>query len=130
MLPLVSAFKGFAIGATDGRIGTVVDFLFGDASWKVRWLVVDCGNWLKRRKVLFHPSTVSYAGLEDEQFEVRLVLGFISVFGFLWRNLRDAVEADFIYRGSVEPSESAPESENGAIAEAIIKFIASDLTAP
>jgi sporulation protein YlmC with PRC-barrel domain len=72
MLQVISALEGFAIEATDGRIGTVVDFLFDDASWKVRWLVVDCGSWLKGRKVLIHPSAVSYASLEDEQFEVRL----------------------------------------------------------
>ena len=72
MLQVISALKGFAIEASDGRIGTVVDFLFDDASWKVRWLVVDCGSWLKGRKVLIHPSAVSYAGLEDEQFEVKL----------------------------------------------------------
>jgi hypothetical protein len=72
MLQLISPQKGFAIEATDGRVGTVVDFLFDDASWKVRWLVVDCGTWLKGRNVLIHPSAVSYAGLEDEQFEVKL----------------------------------------------------------
>ena len=41
VLQVISALKGFAIEATDGRIGTVVDFLFDDASWKVRWLVVE-----------------------------------------------------------------------------------------
>src|ERR1700685_2035912 len=74
VLQVISALKGFAIEATDGRIGTVVDFLFDDASWKVRWLVVDCGSWLKGRKVLLHPSAVSYAGLEDEQFELKLTV--------------------------------------------------------
>ena len=72
MLEVISPLKGFAIEATDGRMGTVVDFLFDDASWKVRWLVVDCGNWLKGRKVLIHPPAVSFAGLEDRQFEVKL----------------------------------------------------------
>jgi hypothetical protein len=72
LLQVISALKGFAIDATDGRMGTVVDFLFDDTSWKVRWLVVDCGNWLEGRKVLIHPSAVSCAGLEDEQFEVKL----------------------------------------------------------
>ena len=52
MLQLISPLKGFAIQASDGRIGTVVDFLFDDASWKVRWLVVDCGTWLSGRRVL------------------------------------------------------------------------------
>lgn len=72
MLQVISALKGFAIEATDGRIGTVVDFLFDDRSWKVLWLVVDTESWLKGRKVLIHPSAISYAGLDHEQFEVRL----------------------------------------------------------
>jgi hypothetical protein len=72
MLQVISALKSFVIEATDGRIGTIVDFLFDDVSWKLRWLVVDCGRWLKGRKVLIHPLAVSYAGLEDEQFEVKL----------------------------------------------------------
>ena len=57
MLQVISPLKGFAIEATDGRLGTVVDFLFDDASWKLRWLVVDCGTWLEGRKVLIHPPT-------------------------------------------------------------------------
>jgi hypothetical protein len=72
MLHAISALKGFAIEATDGRIGTAVDFLFDDRSWKVRWLVVDCGSWLAGRKVLIHPSAISYAGFEYKRFEVTL----------------------------------------------------------
>jgi PRC-barrel domain protein len=59
MLQVISPLKGFAIEASDGRIGTVVDCLFDDASWKVRWLVIDCGTWLTARKVLIHPSAIS-----------------------------------------------------------------------
>jgi uncharacterized protein YrrD len=72
MLQVISPLKGFALVATDGRIGTVVDFLFDDASWKVRWLVVECGSWLKGRKVLIHPPAVSYSEFEDEQLDVKL----------------------------------------------------------
>jgi hypothetical protein len=72
MPQVISPLKGFAIEATDGRIGTVVDFLFDDASWKVRWLVVDCGSWLRGRKVLIHPPAVSFADLEDRRLEVKL----------------------------------------------------------
>jgi uncharacterized protein YrrD len=72
MLQVISALKGFAIEASDGRMGTVVDFLFDDVSWKVRWLVVECGTWLKGRKVLIHPSAVSYTALADEEFNVEL----------------------------------------------------------
>lgn len=52
------AFKGFSIEASDGKIGTVSDFLFDETSWKLRWLVVDTGSWLKDRKLLLHPSAI------------------------------------------------------------------------
>ncbi len=58
MLRVTSALKGIAIQATDGRLGSVADFLFDDRNWKVRWLVVDTGTWLTDRKVLVHPSAI------------------------------------------------------------------------
>ena len=72
MLQVISPLKGFSIEASDGRIGTVVDFLFDDASWKVRWLVIDCGIWLRGRKALIHPSAISQEDLERQQFVVAL----------------------------------------------------------
>jgi hypothetical protein len=57
------AFKGFTLEATDGKIGTVADFLFDDATWKLRWLVVDTGSWLKSRKVLLHPTAIDKADI-------------------------------------------------------------------
>ncbi len=72
MMQVISAVKGFAIEASDGKIGTVVDFLFDDASWRVRWLVVDCGTWLTGRKVLIHPSAILRNDLEQQRFLVTL----------------------------------------------------------
>jgi len=72
MLEVISALKGFAIEARDGRVGTVVDFLFDDEAWKVRWLVVECGGWTEKRKVLIHPPAVSFSGLEGERLSVDL----------------------------------------------------------
>ncbi len=75
-----SALKGYAVEATDGRIGTVEDFLFNDLTFKVRWLVVDTGNWLPGRKVLIHPSAIVQtpqareADYEEEQLAVRLTM--------------------------------------------------------
>jgi uncharacterized protein YrrD len=48
---------GSPVAATDGEMGSVRNFLFDDQSWKVRYLVVDVGNWLKRRDVIL-PTTV------------------------------------------------------------------------
>jgi len=72
MMQVISALKGYAIEASDGRIGIVVDFLFDDASWRVRWLVVDCGTWLTGRKVLIHPSAISLADAEQHRLPVTL----------------------------------------------------------
>jgi hypothetical protein len=45
MLRNASAIEGYVIAASDGRLGTVSDILFDDASW----LVVDTGKWLSGR---------------------------------------------------------------------------------
>jgi uncharacterized protein YrrD len=46
-----TALEGYAIAATDGDVGHVADILFDDSSWRVRWLIVDTGNWLSQRTV-------------------------------------------------------------------------------
>ena len=74
MLQVISALEGFAIEASDGRLGTVVDFLFDDSLWRVRWLVVECGSWLKKRKVLIHPSALLSTKFEDQQLVVKLTM--------------------------------------------------------
>ncbi len=72
MLQVISALKGYAIEASDGRIGTVRDFLFDSAIWRVRWLVVDTGTWLTERKVLVHPSAIVRSDHERQAFAVKL----------------------------------------------------------
>jgi sporulation protein YlmC with PRC-barrel domain len=74
MLQVASALKGYAIEATDGRIGTVSDFLFDDKTWKIRWLVVDTGGWLSGRKVLIHPSALGTADHERLELPVSLTM--------------------------------------------------------
>jgi hypothetical protein len=72
MLWNASAVKGYAIAASDGRLGTVSDFLFDDATWAVRWLVVDTGNWLSGREVLLPPSALGHLDREGREFSVGL----------------------------------------------------------
>ncbi len=72
MLWHASAINGFAIGASDGDIGTVSDFLFDDTSWLVRWLVVDTGSWLSGRKVLLPPSALGRLYAKDQVFAIKL----------------------------------------------------------
>ena len=71
MLWNASMIKGYAIAASDGRLGTVSDFLFDDATWLVRWLVVDTGNWLSGRKVLLPPLVLGDLHPKEHEFPAR-----------------------------------------------------------
>jgi sporulation protein YlmC with PRC-barrel domain len=72
MMLVGSALKGYAIEASDGRIGSVSDFLFDDKTWTIRWMVVDTGGWLPGRKVLVHPSVIDRPDYGLRQISVRL----------------------------------------------------------
>jgi hypothetical protein len=74
MLRNASAIKGYTIAATDGRIGTVSDILFDDSSWRVRWVVVDTGNWLPGRKVLLPLSALGRLNENGSEFAVKLTM--------------------------------------------------------
>jgi uncharacterized protein YrrD len=52
MLCDLKALIGSPVAATDGEIGSVRSFFFDDQSWKIGYVVVDVGNWLKRRDVV------------------------------------------------------------------------------
>jgi hypothetical protein len=51
--------KGYSLRARDGDIGKVIDFLFSDERWTVRYLVADTGEWLQSRQVLISPIALS-----------------------------------------------------------------------
>lgn len=72
MLWVASTLKGYSIAATDGEIGTVSDLLFDDTTWRLRWLVVDTGNWLPGRLVLLHPSVLGRPDAEARSVPVLL----------------------------------------------------------
>ena len=72
MLWDASAIKGFTIEATDGPLGSVSDFLFDDDNWRIKWLVVDTGNWLPGRLVLIHPVALGKPEASRRQFPVTL----------------------------------------------------------
>jgi hypothetical protein len=55
MLRNVKEMEGFAIGATDGVIGTVKDLYFDDEAWVIRYFVVDTGSRNANRRVLISP---------------------------------------------------------------------------
>jgi hypothetical protein len=46
----------YDIQASDGQIGRLTDLIADDASWVIRYMVVDTGEWLRNKKVLVSPS--------------------------------------------------------------------------
>lgn len=72
MINNINNLIGFTIGATDGEIGKVKDFYLDDNTWKVRYLVVETGNWLVNRKVLISPIAIKGTNLKDESLPVNL----------------------------------------------------------
>lgn len=58
MLNCLKALLGHSIHASDGLIGTLEDFYFDDSQWVMRYLVVDVGKFLHRRKVLISPVAI------------------------------------------------------------------------
>jgi uncharacterized protein YrrD len=56
---------GCHIEATDGEIGHVEDFLIDENGWRMRYLVIDTGNWLPGRKVIVAPNWIGGVRWED-----------------------------------------------------------------
>lgn len=48
----INSLKNYKIEANDGLVGEVKEFYFDDQSWKIRYLIVETGNWLAGRTVL------------------------------------------------------------------------------
>jgi hypothetical protein len=51
---------GYTVHTVDGEVGYVEDFLFDDASWMVRYLVLDSRHWWPGRRVLIAPEWVGW----------------------------------------------------------------------
>jgi len=65
--------KGYDIQATDDSIGHVSDFIFDEASWALRYLVVDTRNWWPGgRKVLISPQWIKSISWSDRCVSVQM----------------------------------------------------------
>jgi uncharacterized protein YrrD len=102
MMSVTSALKGLTICAADGRIGTVSDFLFDDRSWRVRWVVIDTGNWLPGRLVLLHPQALGKPDFNRNTLSVALTKERVENSPDLQQNLpvsRQMEQGVFAYYG-------------------------------
>jgi sporulation protein YlmC with PRC-barrel domain len=64
--------QGYYIGARDGEIGHVDDFIVEDTTWAIRYLVVDTQNWLPGKKVLISYKWVNTVDWNRQTVEVAM----------------------------------------------------------
>jgi len=70
--------RGYHVRAADGDVGVVSDFIIEDATWAIRYLVIDTQNWLGGRRVLISPQWIERVSWSTSSVLVSL--------------LRDAIE--------------------------------------
>jgi uncharacterized protein YrrD len=63
---------GRKILATDDVLGKVDDFYFDDISWTARYVIVETGNWLLKRKVLISLAALKVQSWDSDVFIVNL----------------------------------------------------------
>jgi hypothetical protein len=61
----VKKSTGYHLHARNGEIGHVDDFLIGEDSWRIRYLLVDTSNWIGGRSVIVSPEAVE--GIDKER---------------------------------------------------------------
>jgi hypothetical protein len=63
---------GYHIHTTDGELGHVEDFIVGDDTWSLHYMVIDTRNWLPGRQVLVSPQWIERISWADSQVYVDL----------------------------------------------------------
>jgi len=63
---------GYHIGATDGAIGHIEDFLLDADGWVVRYVVVDTGSWWAGKPVLLIPAAITGVSWGERTAQVLL----------------------------------------------------------
>ena len=72
MLRSLKGLERCTVNATDGDIGSVVDFLLDDQRWTIRYLVVKAGGFFSGRQVLISPAFFSTADWSNQRFHLAL----------------------------------------------------------
>jgi uncharacterized protein YrrD len=62
----------YSIAATDGEIGHVEDFIVEEASWAIRYLVIDTHKWWAGKKVMIAPKWIASIDWAQASVHVRL----------------------------------------------------------
>ena len=72
MLRSLKELEQYKVNATDGDIGSVVNFLLDDERWTVRYLIVETGSFFSERRVLITPISFREVDWSTKQFHVAL----------------------------------------------------------
>jgi hypothetical protein len=64
--------RGYHIQGSDEAIGHIEDFIVGDESWDIRYLVIDTSNWWFGKKVLVAPQWASSVSWSESKVHVDL----------------------------------------------------------
>lgn len=59
--------SGYKVGAEDGEVGHVDDFIIDGETWRIRYLVVDTRNWLPGKRVLISPQWVERVSWGEQE---------------------------------------------------------------
>lgn len=74
MLRSLKDLEGYTVSATDGDIGSAVDFFLDDERHTVRYLVVDTGGVFSGRRVLISPVSFGEADWSTHRFNVAMTV--------------------------------------------------------
>ena len=72
MLHRLSRINGFHVGATDGPLGHVDDFIVDEQTWQIRYLVIDTSNWLGGKWVAVAPASVKRIDWSNREVHMAL----------------------------------------------------------
>jgi uncharacterized protein YrrD len=74
MLRSLKELEGYSVTATDGDIGTVVDFFIDDQRHAVRYLVVEMGGIFDKRRVVISPVSFREVDWSTHRFNLALTV--------------------------------------------------------
>lgn len=74
MLRSLKDLEGYTASATDGDVGKIVNFLFDDQRWTVRYLIVEPGSFIDGIQVLISPISFREVEWAAHRFHLALTM--------------------------------------------------------